>query len=168
MGPGLPAKIDFSLIEKQVPRRTLAIRANGLYLLNYWATWCTPCLLELAALERLAVVNTKAAPTVIAISVDRPGTSRIAEVFNRLRLSNLPSVFDPTRSTLAQSPLPSLPFTALVRRDGTVVACRRGRVDWDAPDERAALARMVAAARNSASLDPPVRASATPDAATQG
>ncbi len=68
--PEQPKKIpqvDFSEIEK-----ILAIKDDTLRVINFWATWCKPCVEELPLLEQLAEQNKNKAFSLYYISLDFP------------------------------------------------------------------------------------------------
>lgn len=51
---------------------------KGRYLLvNFWATWCSPCLSEMPSLDRLAKKLAKENITVVAISEDEGGVTQV-------------------------------------------------------------------------------------------
>lgn len=46
---------------------------DTLYLVNFWATWCVPCVKELPEIEKLAKEYTNEKFKVLLISLDMPG-----------------------------------------------------------------------------------------------
>ncbi len=46
---------------------------DTVYLVNFWATWCVPCIKELPAIEKLAEKNQGEKFKVILVSLDMPG-----------------------------------------------------------------------------------------------
>lgn len=45
-------------------------KSDTLYVINFWATWCAPCVKELPYFDKLAAENTSAKLKVILISLD--------------------------------------------------------------------------------------------------
>ena len=54
-------------------------------LVNFWATWCAPCIKEMPSLDRLKS-KIKGNFDVVAISVDRDGVSKVTDFFNNREL----------------------------------------------------------------------------------
>lgn len=46
---------------------------NTIYVLNFWATWCTPCVKELPNFEKLAAAGRPEGVQVILVNLDMPG-----------------------------------------------------------------------------------------------
>jgi len=108
--------------------------------LNFWATWCAPCLYELPALDRLSAKYRPEDVRVLAISIDGDGALDVLPFLEKHKVRNLPIYLDPAQSLgsrLIQSsaagslPLYSLPVTYFVDRKGNVLGYISGAVDWD-------------------------------------
>ena len=67
--------------------------SDQLVLLNFWATWCSPCLVEMPALNRLHEKYKAQGFTVLAVNTDPKETKRIHTVIDRLDLK-FPVVLD--------------------------------------------------------------------------
>lgn len=115
-------------------------------LLNLWATWCAPCVLELPALDRLQRDLGPRTLTVLPLSLDRGGLPAVQMAYRRLKLTHLPQIVDPNVVTGSRLAVVGLPATFVVDRNGRFVASRRGAVEWDAPSEREQLKSWVAKA----------------------
>src|SRR5262245_56413593 len=65
--------------------KTLALddQRGKVVVLNFWATWCEPCLEEMPAFERVARTYRERGLVVLAISVDREGVSVVAPYLKR-------------------------------------------------------------------------------------
>lgn len=110
-------------------------------LVNLWASWCTPCLLELPALDRLQ--RDRPGLTVLAISQDREGLPIVSETYRRARIKTLDVFLDPESALFEAFRAEALPFNVLIGPGGDVLMQRRGRVHWDAQAERDALDKLV-------------------------
>jgi cytochrome c-type biogenesis protein len=87
-------------------------------ILNFWATWCGPCRLELHELQQVYNELGGRGVVVLAVNVDSP-REQVAPFFKRANLS-LPVFFldDETQATLG---VRSLPTTVLLDGDGKIV-----------------------------------------------
>jgi cytochrome c biogenesis protein CcmG, thiol:disulfide interchange protein DsbE len=98
----------------------LADFAGDVILINFWATWCPPCLEELPALNRLQERYRSQGLTVLTISDERSETLRRFERDLPLLtvsgyLPNPSALPQPFRRTLA-----SRPTTYVIDRDGVI------------------------------------------------
>jgi len=105
--------------------------AGKVALLNFWATWCGPCLQELPALDSL---HRKLEDTpdvlVLAINVDQGlGLSFLADFWRRYRL-DLPLYVDASGMASRTYRLSVLPMTYIVDRKGIVRHALAGSRNW--------------------------------------
>ena len=93
----------------------------------FWATWCKPCKLELAALHKLYKKHKGKGLTVLAISVDGPDS--IAEVrgYKHKFGYTFPVLLDTETALLERyNPRGDVPFSFIVDRSGNIVETRQG------------------------------------------
>ncbi len=107
-------------------------------LLNIWATWCAPCVIELPALDRLQRDFGRRL-SVVALSVDRKGMPAVTDAFRKLSIRHLQPYLDANGSAITTLKIVGLPATVAIAASGEFLQVRRGRVDWDDPNERARL-----------------------------
>lgn len=104
-------------------------------LVNFWATWCAPCIREMPSLaalnKRLGGVDFQ----LLAVSQDRGG-KKVAEPFvrGRLGLADLPIYYDPKAKLGRAMGVDRLPMTFLIDRRGRTVGAKAGYADWDTPE----------------------------------
>jgi thiol-disulfide isomerase/thioredoxin len=108
-------------------------------LLNFWATWCPACRVELPILDRLQRTMGGAGLQVIAVSTDR-GDRRIVERFAReMQIRHLTVCHDPenriahTRGSQdreAPFALYGMPISYVINRSGGVEGYMTGEADW--------------------------------------
>jgi len=115
---------------------------------NFWATWCAPCMQELASFERLMrrVQDTDFAFVfVTAEDVERVRT------FARRHRFDLP-FYTEVDEAPADLAVRVLPTTIVIDRHGRIVLHHRGALAWDQPEIVARL-REIAGARAEADAD---------------
>jgi thiol-disulfide isomerase/thioredoxin len=139
----LPAP-DFHLEALAGGESGLSERAGRWVLVNFWATWCTPCVKELPALERLARDYGPKGLDVLAVNVDRGRRKHVAGYAKRLGL-HIPVLLDRDGDTRRAYEVRALPTTYLVGPDGRIVGRVLGDVPWDDPDHRAAWDKLLKA-----------------------
>lgn len=118
-------------------------------IVNFWATWCAPCVAEMASLDRLAAQRQATRVTVLAIAMDRAGKPAVTAFYQRFGLRHLGIYVDPAQqvghfsnSTPWQLlfPLRALPTTFLIDPRGVVVGYVPGVARWDSPKARKLIA----------------------------
>jgi len=102
--------------------------------LNFWATWCAPCVREMPALDRLHAQVKGDGIRVLAVSEDRKGEPLIRAFYDKNRIQNLDILVDPKGKLLREFGIFALPTTVLVGRDGREVGRVVGIHEWDGPE----------------------------------
>jgi len=109
-------------------------------LLNFWASWCAACRLELPVLDKLRESNKNL--EVIAVSEDRGTRQQVARFVRSLGVRNLPIYLDPNgyvahsdaeNRTGAPFSLYGMPITYLIASSGRVLGYMPGAADWTEP-----------------------------------
>ena len=114
--------------------------------LNFWATWCQPCTLEMPTLEALWQGYRERGLVVVGVSVDR-GTPRslIDPYVSNLKLT-FPILLDPELETAGAWRVTGLPATFIIRPGGEVAGMAIGMREWNSAEMRALLETMLPAA----------------------
>ena len=103
-------------------------------LVNFWATWCEPCLSELPTIERLRAAL--AAPDLIVLAVHMGGSARtVRDTGEKLGL-RFPLLIDRDSAVTRAWGVDLLPASFLVDRRGAIVFRHFGELDWDAKAQR--------------------------------
>jgi thiol-disulfide isomerase/thioredoxin len=120
--------------------RTVKDFGGRIVLMNFWATWCAPCVREMPSLLRLQEKLGSRDFTVIALSEDRKGWEKIAPFREELGLTALPLFHDVGSKMMFGAKVRGLPTTILIGRDGKELGRLTGDAEWDS-DEAVALIR---------------------------
>ena len=121
----------------------LADFGGKVVLLNLWATWCAPCRAEMPSIDRLAAGMEGEDLAVVALSTDRFGAERVQDFFDEIGVRHL-RVYQDKRSEVARAAgAMGLPMTLILDREGREIARLTGDAEWDSPEARAFLARLV-------------------------
>jgi peroxiredoxin len=98
-------------------------------IVNFWATWCAPCVEEMPELERVHNDYRAQGVTVVGLAIDNPAAVR--RFRDQLKLT-LPLLVAGTGGTQIGrelgNPSGALPYTVLIDREGRVVQARLGRI----------------------------------------
>ncbi len=127
-GPATPVK---DLSGKDV---TFSDFHGELVLLNFWATWCAPCVAEMPSLERLQIHFEGQPFRVLAVSLDRQGTQKVLPFLKRLGLERLQILLDPRGHLSREVVVSGLPTTYLINQDGQILGGLLGPAEWDSED----------------------------------
>ena len=120
-------------------------------LVNFWATWCGPCVAELPSLVAIAPVLAKAGILVLPISVDLNGAAAVRPFFASHRITGLPILLNPDGSALDALNAGGIPVTIVINAVGQLVARYDGAANWNTPDTIKTL-RQLAHGKAAASL----------------
>ncbi len=117
-------------------------------LINFWATWCAPCLAEMPSLNRLQIAlgNEDLAGAdfqVITIATGRNENADIDSFFTNQSISHLTRYRDPNLRLALALGAGSLPTTVLMDRDGSIIARLQGEADWDSEAAVRLIERLV-------------------------
>jgi thiol-disulfide isomerase/thioredoxin len=124
---------------------TLADFRGKVVLLNFWATWCAPCIQEMPWLDEIASDRAEQLFEVVAISLDKAGRAKVIPFFQRLDLEHLEIYTDPEQRVGAINPpdgseapfaLYGMPTTYVIGKSGAVMGYMHGAVDWRSDDAR--------------------------------
>lgn len=109
--------------------RTLADYRGKVVVLNFWASWCPPCLREMPSLERL---RTKMAgrPLAIVALASAEAQEDVTAFLSRMKLG-FPVLLDPDGSNTQRWKVFALPTTFLLDADGRVRYVLTGPTEWD-------------------------------------
>ena len=156
LDPPRPAPGDPFLIEGEALSSLDRFRGRAV-VLNFWATWCPPCVAEMPTLDRLAGLFDPEDLAVVTMAADRAGEDKIRAFYERIGARNLGVYRDPQMHLARALRVFGLPTTLLIDHDGMVVAQLVGEAEWDGEAALAAVGPLAEAAR-SARLDPVPRA----------
>jgi peroxiredoxin len=130
-----PAKIgttapDFTVNDGQKTVQLSQYRGKPV-LLNFWATWCPPCVQEVPALVALQQQMGDRV-TVLAVSMDEDADAYKA--FTAKRMPGVLTVRDPDHKSSALYGTFAYPESFLIDKDGKIQRRFIGAVEWNSPE----------------------------------
>ena len=145
-----PAQMDSAVLGRPVPALTLPDLDGRLHplsdyrghrvLLNFWASWCGPCLEEMPALNRAQAKFGEQGAIVVGIAMDEPARIRtflaMHPVSYPILLGQLGS---PSTTMQLGDAREMLPYSVLIDADGSILAVHSGALSssqleqWLAP-----------------------------------
>jgi len=122
---------------------SLADHRDKLVILNFWATWCHPCAVEMPSLQALWRRYQERGLLVLAVSVDRGSPRGLLEPYVRNLRLTFPILLDPDSKTSDGWRVTALPATFIVRPGGDVAGMAMGAREWDSDEMRALVERLL-------------------------
>jgi thiol-disulfide isomerase/thioredoxin len=157
--PQTSAKVDRSHAGAAAPQTefddpdgetvTLASFEGKPVLLNFWATWCAPCVKEMPTLDRLAARQSDKLQ-VIALSQDTGGREPVDAFFSKAGLKALEPYMDPKLALMGELRVDVLPTTILFDAGGREVWRVTGEEDWTGARAAALIAQASSVSRAAA------------------
>ena len=139
-GPKLPA-FDFKTAAGE--KKTLADYAGQGVVLNFWATWCGPCIKEMPALDQLARAVDGDHIAVLPLSSDRAGAPAVEAFYKEQGIRSLPVLLDPDGAAARAVGARGIPTTVILDAEGRERQRVEGAVDWSRADVVAALRKVI-------------------------
>ncbi len=154
-GAELTGKLDRSFAGQEIPAvevtdpsgvtLSLAELRGKPVLLNLWATWCAPCVIEMPLLDTLAG-ELGDSVRVLTVSEDMKGAEVVEPFFAERGFENLPQWMDPMNDlAIAYGGGAALPLTVLYDAEGKEVWRVMGGYHWDSEEARALVAEATPA-----------------------
>jgi peroxiredoxin len=130
--PGEPAP-NFQLRDMEGRIVSLSDLRGKVVLLNFWATWCGPCRVEMPAMERLYRTYDRKDFEILAVSTDAQGVA-VTRPFQQENRLTFPILHDADFRVGLSYGARTLPMTFMVDRQGIVRQHIFGARDWEAPE----------------------------------
>jgi thiol-disulfide isomerase/thioredoxin len=147
------AKLDRSQQGKPLPDVTVAdpggaqLRLAGLagepVLINLWATWCAPCVVELPTLQSIAN-RADVGVRVLTVSQDMGEPAKVQAFLDERGLAQLPAWIDGKGDLPIHYGVQTLPATILYDASGKEVWRFLGERDWSSAESLALIAEATA------------------------
>jgi len=97
--------------------------------INFWATWCPPCVREIPSLGRLQKAFSK--KDLVILSVDVGESKKEVDAFLKQVPAEFPVLLDPEGSTVKQWKIIAFPTTFVIDQNGIIRLAYYGALEWD-------------------------------------
>ncbi|HJN72327.1 MAG TPA: TlpA disulfide reductase family protein [Myxococcota bacterium] len=123
---------DFTLRNLQNEEVTLSELEGNVVLINFWATWCAPCLVEMPYIEELYTTHKDEGFVVLAISADDARSASKVKPTVKSKGWSFPVLLDKQTTVVTQyNPQKTLPYTELLNEDLEVIWKHQGYTAGD-------------------------------------
>jgi thiol-disulfide isomerase/thioredoxin len=120
---------DFELEDTKGNKVSLSDLRGKVVLVNFWATWCPPCIEEMPSMERLNEVVAGDDFVMLAINTEENGPS-IVPAFLKKTPYTFPILYDNKGVVQKRYGVFKFPESFIVNKDGTVAEKIIGPLDW--------------------------------------
>ncbi len=125
---------DFKLLDMDEDTHTLKQYRGKVVLINFWGTWCPPCIREMPSLEKL-YLKLKGKPFVMLAINQWEDEERVFEFMGQLKtIPTFPILFDPDSKVSAAFGVKGLPSSYILDKQGRVVYRATGGRDFAHPE----------------------------------
>jgi peroxiredoxin len=129
---------DFELADLDGRTHRLSELRGKVVLLNFWATWCGPCRIELPTLQAIHEDYAARDFQLLAVAGDLEGAEVVRPYMTSLGLT-FPSLLDDAGTVQDQYFVNALPMSFVLDRNGIIVYKLTGFFDWNQPKFRGLL-----------------------------
>ena len=126
---------NFQLYDLNGNAVTLSEYRGSIVFLNFWATWCGPCLVEMPSMEALYKAFDRKDFEILAVSTDAQGVAVTRPFRNQLGLT-FPILHDSDYRVGLAYGARTLPMSFLVDRKGVVIHRIFGARNWESPEAK--------------------------------
>lgn len=124
---------DFTLEDMQGNKVSLSDFTGKVIIVNFWATWCPPCLEEMPSMEELSQKYNKDDFVLLAVNVEE-NSHAIVKKFLENKPYTFPVLLDQDAIVQQLYGAYRFPETVVIGRNGVVVARVVGGRDWMDPE----------------------------------
>ena len=104
---------------------------GNLILLNFWATWCSPCKEEMPSLDALKTKSELKNIKIFPINIGKDSLKKSEQFFDELNIKNLNIYFDNPKTLAKDLNLRGVPTTILFNKDNKEFARIIGSIDFE-------------------------------------
>jgi thiol-disulfide isomerase/thioredoxin len=122
---------------------TLAAYQGRHVVVNFWATWCAPCRVEMPMLSNLQAEMGSDDFEVVTIATGRNPPPAMKAFFDEIGVDNLPLHRDPKSALARQMGIFGLPITVILDPQGREIARLQGDAHWDSKSAKAIIAALI-------------------------
>ncbi|TVR04179.1 MAG: TlpA family protein disulfide reductase [Spirochaetaceae bacterium] len=126
------ADVEFALLAGEPAHATFGSYAGRLVLVNYWATWCEPCRLEMPSMQRLH--ENFADRGVVVLAMNYGESAEQARQYIEAEGYTFPVGLDPNREMANRFGVRGLPTNYLIGANGRIIGTKVGFRFWDTPE----------------------------------
>ncbi len=133
---------DFDLHEFKGKSVKLSSVQNKLSLINFWATWCTSCVIEIPSIIKLHQEFKSQGFNVFFVSVDEEPEAVLPEKIEELKM-NFSTYIDKNQNLSELFEVSAIPLTVILNSKREIVYIEPGERDWYSEEVRAQIKKWL-------------------------
>ncbi len=130
--PAEPANYIMNMLDQKGNRISLEELKGKVVFINFWATWCGPCIAEMPSIQKLHD-KFRDNPDVVFVILEAEGNKAKATKFMESRKLNLP-IYYPASEIPSEFFRGSLPTTVILDKQGNIAHITEGMADYSGQD----------------------------------
>jgi len=127
-----PIAPEFVLQDMNGKQHALSDYRGKTVVINFWASWCPPCIAEMPSLQRAAEQLKRHNIPVLGIGAGE--THATVKRFLRSTPVSFPLLLDSKSVVMQAWSIPSLPTTIVINQKGEMMLLAVGEREWDSPE----------------------------------
>jgi thiol-disulfide isomerase/thioredoxin len=133
---------DYVLKDARGRAHAMADNRGRVTLVNFWATWCPPCVHEIPSMNRLVAAYDPRDFAIVSVNF-KESPAHVQAFMNKIAV-DFPVLIDPDGATAARWRVFAFPSSFLVDRQGRIRYSVNTAIEWDTPEVRAVIDRLRA------------------------
>lgn len=129
---------DFELLDMEGNSHSIADYKGKVLLVNFWATWCPPCVKEMPSMQRLQTMMSGKAFETLAVNMGEDKASIQNFLTGHPAMKDTPISFpillDSDGVVLKSWKIFAFPTTFLINKNGDIKYGLFGGLEWDSPE----------------------------------
>lgn len=121
---------DVAFFDEENKQHFLEEYEGDTLLLVFWASWCSPCVNEMASLDNLAKDFRKLKFKILPISEDYSGIEVAKQFYLEHNIRHLPLLHDYKNALFKAFAISGLPISYIIDQDGKIRGKFTGNVKW--------------------------------------
>lgn len=146
-----------ALPDLQGREHTLAQYRGKVVLLNFWASWCPPCVREMPSMQRLNAALKNRPFAIVTVNMDET-REEITAFLQKLKIHEFVVLMDRGGKVLQRWKVHVFPTSFVLDADGKLRYAFAGAPEWDEGDVRKQIEALVAEAERGRKSAPPTPA----------
>ena len=132
---------SFTLPDLSDEQHSMSDYRNKVVLVNFWASWCPPCIYELPELTHLKEQMSDQPFEILAINVGEKKYK--VRKFTKLVNFELSVLLDTSKTLFDEWQIKTLPTSYLIDADGNIRYRIRGNPGWDTPETLTLIQQLI-------------------------
>ncbi|MBQ0783728.1 MAG: TlpA family protein disulfide reductase [Amphritea sp.] len=116
---------------------------GGIVLVNFWATWCPPCIKEMPSMQRLQQQFEPEKFQIVAINMGQSATTVESFLMEQSFEFDLPVYLDDMGRAFTDMKIQGMPSSFLLDTNGNLIETIVGAREWDHPGNVEALQALI-------------------------